>query len=84
MVAVVAAIGLGMVTPVRAHANTTGALLVGVAAGVLVSGLLNRDSDRQWGVDRRPEEVYHHRPYVPAWNSNDRATRDNRGAQWHR
>jgi outer membrane scaffolding protein for murein synthesis (MipA/OmpV family) len=47
VVAVVAAIGLGMVTPVKAQANNTGAALLGVAAGALLFGLLDRDSDRR-------------------------------------
>jgi hypothetical protein len=47
MVAVVAAIGLGMLAPVRAQANDAGKILLGVAAGVLLFGLLDRDSDRR-------------------------------------
>ena len=46
MVAGVAMIAvLGMVAPVRAHANDTGAALLGVAAGLLVGSLLDRNSD---------------------------------------
>ena len=47
MMAVVTAIGLGMLAPVRAHANGTGNVLLGVAAGALLFGLLDRDSDRR-------------------------------------
>ncbi len=47
MIAVVTMVGLGMLAPVRAQANDTGKVLLGVAAGALLFGLLDRDSDRR-------------------------------------
>lgn len=47
MVAFVSSLGLGMLAPPRAHADDTGKVLLGVAAGVLLFGLLDRDKDRR-------------------------------------
>ena len=56
--AMLAGLGLGLVTPPRVQANGTGKVLLGIAAGALLYGLIDsaRDDDRR--CDRNRGYVY--------------------------
>ncbi len=75
-----AVFGMGLVAPAKAHANDTGRVLLGVAAGALIAGLIDssRDCDHyRYRYARPPVVVYEYRDYR-YWDGRRWRDRDDR------
>jgi hypothetical protein len=76
--------GMGLVAPPKAQANGTGKILLGVAAGALIAGLIDssRDCDHdRYRYARPPVVVYEYRDYR-YWDGRRWHDRDDR--HWDR